>query len=367
MGRWLASLSDTFRDVSALPDSYQRLEGQTEAVVKNCTVSIELDDDEDGHRADDLLGGYVRMSASDEVRSGRLFVVAEWRSDGSETYETCEVARQAIPFEGLETGEESLYSFTLDLPPGPYTYSGEEIQLGWVVRVEVDAPEERGDTVEEPFVLRPGASSDYNPGRSSIRELLGVKDEHKIHLRFFPLPLLLGTAGVAILVSAATQASGVQYGQVCLSSMFILPSLLIGYFMARKWRGDSAMGDRELELSESVLEAGDTLSWKIPVPTDDDIESAKVEMLGREYVREVPESGSKSRTLRTEVHRRMRDGLEHADSEDGWLSGEFDVPETTAYSMDLGERQRVRWVVVARIDFVGFGTWRESRNIVVRP
>ena len=124
-------------------------------------LTIELDRNSARCRSGRAISGRVTRQNGEDGAVSEVKVGCRWRMQGN--------VQGEYPAEEVE----GLGAFSIEPPPGPYSYEGEKLEVEWEVYAEAtDEGSLLGSTLEaaEPFEWRAGRVDDYRPGAIPVEE-----------------------------------------------------------------------------------------------------------------------------------------------------------------------------------------------------
>jgi len=101
------------------------------------------------------LEGLVQIMPAENIRAKRVIVRVGWHSEGRGDQDKAMVGELQIAQGNLTANTPISQSFSLDLPPQPWSYTGFYVNIVWDVRVTIDVP--LGSDVEalQRFIVAP--------------------------------------------------------------------------------------------------------------------------------------------------------------------------------------------------------------------
>lgn len=336
--------------------------------MASCDVDVELDRDDHVYTPDETLSGRVIVEAEDDVECEALVLKRMWEARalgdekrGVETVETL--------FSGTwRAGETREYPFEVPLAPGPYTYEGENLDVGWVLRAraEIGFVDTWGDAG---FALEPGASDEYVPGDEEAFREAREKGGASVSWGWVVLGAMLLALGILLAVGSGLEGN-LQPGTLAAFVALGALGLGVAYKGTRTYLAEKRLGDVRVRVSPREVEPGDEVTCRVRLPEEAEgtLSGLQLELAGREIA---GKGGSKARNRVTELHGEtvVPDGVEGLELERGRaeeFSARFRIPESAPYSF-YAPHNRVEWTITARIAPRSRPTWTREEHLVVRP
>jgi hypothetical protein len=343
---------------------------------RDASVEVELDaDDPVVLTPSDTVTGTVHVDVHQDVTCGGLTVKSRWEARGRGEEDTG-IAEETMLFQGAwGAGDSRTYSFELTLPPGPYTYRGEQLDIRWVVEADADLTMlvSSGDTAE--FVLEPGGAEEYLDGTGqqtpSARSDSPLLEPKQIVALIVGLPLLI--SGIALLIAppAMDGYKARAVGVIC----GIFGALGIGLTgwalrnaLAMVW-----IGNMDLSVPSREVAPGEKLTGRLTIePTAGGVTIDRVTFRLHGYEEITKSTGSSGAVkLHEPVYSKELTPAEttslsleaHTEST---YEVEFELPETDAYSFEAFDTS-LHWELEAHVEAAHWLDWKQTVPLVLRP
>lgn len=341
-----------------------------------CDLQVELE--ENALESTDTVRGTVSVEVADEVRCDGLVLERRFETDGSGDTDTGGFARETL-FEGTwKPGETYEYPFEMELPPGPYSYRGDEFDLEWLVEARADIPWALDPSDTADFHLSPGGEPEYEAGQIETGEDVDEDAPVQSGQGFMRYAGGMTMPGGLFILGLAVLGTGPE--EYFLMGFLGVAGLLMtvgGYWAfsmgTRNRRAKSVIGDVEFDVSPLQVTPGDTLHCEIRLtpPNEAEMEEIYFRLVNRECSTESTHNSSST------FHRSILDSFETtvAESEENTtlepgrestFETTFEIPSYAEYSVDTGKNE-VEWAVGASVRLPGVPNWSGTLPIVVRP
>ncbi|MFP4599148.1 MAG: hypothetical protein ACLFVJ_12895 [Persicimonas sp.] len=342
--------------------------------MSDCLVRIDLDDDDRGFKPGDKIVGAVHVECDADRACEQLRVRRQWRASGRARPQTGG-DDDIVLFEGKwNAGQSYEYPFIFHVPPGPYSYSGELIEVAWqlVAHAELDDGEQiesvRGFVVEaagdeDDFIIGE-SSADPDGGRqaglSAAQAVLGGLSVG-----------LMVVAGLLLLYpNVAARAGANMWTLLGGVGSWGLAGWLVHNLLQRR----GSINDDEMLApcdSEYHVEPGDYVSFAVELQPNfkTSPKSVSAVLKGYEKVRLGDEDSQHS-----DVHRFFEEPIPIEPTEEGSLTNgqrssfrvRFRVPEDAPFSFHCSDSSVV-WSIEVHVDVGSWPNWSREFPLIVRP
>lgn len=346
--------------------------------MSDCTVRIELDDDDRGYKPGDKVVGAVHVECDEDRSCEQLCVRRQWRASGRARPQTGG-DDEIVLFEGEWKADQSYeYPFIFHVPPGPYSYTGELIEVAWqlVARAQLEDRDGDGQRVEDTrgFVVEPaGDEDDFIIGESSADHDGGRQTG------LSAAQAVVGGLGVGLLVMAGLW---LFYPNVAALPGANIWTLLggVGSWGLAGWlvhgllerRGDDA--DNEMLTpcdSDYHVEPGDYVSFAVELQPNFKTSPKSVSAVLKGYEKVRLGDGD---SQHSDVHRFFEEPIPIEPTEEGSLTNgqrssfrvRFRVPEDAPFSFHCKDSSVV-WSIEVHVDVGSWPNWSREFPLIVRP
>ncbi len=344
--------------------------------MSSCELKVDLG--RQTYRSGERIAGSVVVRTDADVRSKRLWVELEWRTRGRGN-----VAKQTVDSATLceaidwSAGHEYRYPFELTAPPGPLSYEGHLLQVGWHVRARADVPWAIDPKAAESFHLEAGDGESYalGPDADPVPTREGAATARATPTWVMGLVSLIASAmlvGGFVLLSSlrgdpllgSSIPTGIAGAVLTIAGL----AFLIG--IVRKAMTQGKIGTPEVRISPGTVHAGEELSVDVTVRPRSSvtIDAIDATLTCEEVV--VSGSGTNKTT-----HHHVVSKLAQTMS-GGGRTLEIGQTETFATRFRLADdspatfvapSNSLRWSVHLRARIPGWPDWFESYPIAVLP
>ena len=123
--------------------------------MPRCELSIHLEREDARFRPGEVIAGHVEARVDAVCRCDALTVTFGWQTSGKGKVEAHEEPPARI-FKGeWSEGEVARHPFSFTAPPGPLTYRGHIVRIGWSLRARADIPWAVDPKAEVEVILEP--------------------------------------------------------------------------------------------------------------------------------------------------------------------------------------------------------------------
>ena len=366
--------------------------------MAKCDLTLRLDDDRTSFRGGGTVRGTLEVRTDEEVQCKGLTVECMWQTHGKGTSVHGEPETQLL-FEGtLPAGSVQRYPFSFQLPHGPFTYHGHDLNVGWFIKARADIPwaldpkaelelEMVPDPEAEPRWADQIPSAELLPDalRAVVQEDAAAPDPAAaaggkalgkaigiscLALLAVPLLGLLGIAvyqGVRLARGEAEVVEALIWIGVAVLIVGGLSGRLVGVVRNRVAR--KKLGDVSFDVTPLTARRGDTLSARLQCRPQESaqVNRAVVRLEAKERV--VRGSGTDRKTYRhTAYEWESEIPVTHSLSAGMpfHLSHEIPIPADAPPSF-MARDNHLIWTVGLRLDIARWPDWNGEVAILVHP
>lgn len=328
---------------------------------------------------DQLIEGFVGVTVNRSCRCRALTVTLEWYTHGRGNRKTGAV-QTVVVFDGdLVAGEKGLYPFTLTVPPGPFSYEGTVVSLGWRVRANADLPWAFDPKTETTIVVVPGVeplhSVDHGPASLSRRGSNGLGDVATLvvgSLFIFVPALIVGPLSLGFLLACVGQPGLANLFPAVITAGMGTIFTYVGYRVVRpafiRIMARRRISVFEITVSDTVS-PGETVDVRLEITPRSDLlaEEVRVEL----RLAEVAVSGSGTKK-KTHSHKETLASvvLNHAGTLQArrpvTFSGTLTIPDAVGLSF-AAIQNSVSYQLVGVVDCPGVFDPEQSVHVKVVP
>lgn len=315
-------------------------------------IRIEFDGGDRVFRTGEPIAGAVVVEVDDGSRCEYVVLRASWRTHGKGTVAKGRHGALTL-HEGPIPAGVTRFPFRFEAPDGPFTYRGHLLNVDHYLEARIEIPWGLDPSVEEDFVLVPGAVPAPPPDPD---EAVGPALEPRPDPR---LPAVIG-AFLTFIGVLTFPFPGV---------LLLLAGAGLLYVGMRQKAAASRVGDVVVIVEPRVVAPGGEVRVAVGLfpPKEVTVNAVTAMLRGAEV--SVSGSGSDRKTHRHVAHRDERPLFGG-----GTLPGGMErVLETTFIVPSLGmwtfsaERNRVLWDVKVSVDIPSWPDWTSTTPIVVWP
>lgn len=401
-------------------------------LTEDLSLSVRFDRDDPHYRSGESVTGTVLVEVEEDCRCNELSVRLNWYADPSpkevvlgsggarvtrDDMSANVLARdleEVVFSEGeWRAGETHEFEFSVDVPPGPYSYDGEIIEVGWELVVDADIPWNVDSSIRRELRVEPGGAEDHlytdlgsiighagfddSDAPEHVRKWLeeegaGVAEEARTKMNHGCQVVFAVIAIVAVGIPLLYFGLQTGIGELIRDEPYSVDTLVISagalaigggctafagwriYSILEAWLAEAALGEIELTLDSDTVHPGETIRAEIDVHPERDatVTGVAFELVGRELI---TESHRTDDDRQKETHsavvfeetNRPAANLERELAEGGrsTYSQEFRIPDDAPYSLQLG-KVRLLWQVRARLSTADGWDWEDTGTLVVR-
>ena len=339
-------------------------------MFNNCDIQIELDGNEPSHRAGDTLTGTVHVSVTDDCQCDDLLLTLEWFTHGRGNTTTQVVHQQSL-FQGEWTaGDQHQYEFEVELPPGPYTYHGNYLNVDWRLRAHADIPWAKDPSAEQELLLEPsGTEDDFRAGDPDVAEdaLAPTDDDQAISWSGVIFGIIFLGVGLPFLYQSI-------FSMQVVMGLFSIPFLAAGGFLVyrslRNALAERRLGNVDVAMNATEARPGERLRCRVSMEPTGTIELNEITVRLHGHERVVSGHGTNKTTYTHTVHDETTSirASQQATIHGAFRTFEADValPDSAPFSFHA-DANELKWEVEVHVDVPQWPDWSHTETLTVRP
>ncbi|MBI4639148.1 MAG: hypothetical protein HY731_00530 [Candidatus Tectomicrobia bacterium] len=240
--------------------------------MSSCDLQLVFDRADRTYRFGEDVSGTVLLDAHTELECRNVVLTYQWRTHGrGNTASGKEESLLLSDQRHFREGTHEEYRFTLTVPPGPMTYHGHSLNVGWYVKARADIPWGIDAKDEQEFILLAGdttkkvvlgdeLASEENLASlpESVTWIARARDLRKDP--FFRISIIIA------FVTAVAASIFVDYWSD-FWSFFTFPVTLFAVFFGIKILRDrmvrQKLGDVDVHVEPSSVHPGDHVSCRV--------------------------------------------------------------------------------------------------------
>lgn len=362
----------------------------------SCDLTLHLENGKVDYLGGETVRGEVEVRTDRDIECKGLVVECLWQTHGKGNTDRGTPISAEV-FQGVwPAGTVARYPFALELPHGPFTYHGQLLNVGWLVRTRADVPWKLDPKAELDVTLRPSPDAEPQPHAAVARpELLpeglrqrlggaavGESAPPQLTSRtmafgigcvvlFFTPFLAVPAVGVWKLIGAIRGAGSfadavpwLLFGVGVLVFIGVAASKLIRNKLAAK-----KLGDVVFEVEPTVAKRGDTVRVRAFCQPRQQAELSRAVLKLEAGEKVVRGSGTNKKTYRHAIHteevelatgRQLNAGLPFH------LDHAFTLPADAAPSFMASDNE-LRWTVSLHLEVARWPDWQQDQVLVVHP
>ena len=324
--------------------------------MSKCELTINFERDDRQYSTGERVTGTVMVQVNQDVNCQALKVSGLWRTHGRGNRAQGEYDSQILASGQWRSGQMYEFPFQIAVPDYPLTYRGNFLNVDHYVSVRVDVPWAFDPKAEEEFLLLPAANRHYAAALPAAQPGAAANAGNPV------VATIIGIVFVVIGLISAIFTCGI-------SLIFAAIGLAILGFGLRRTLAEQRLGMVEV----SGLPIVCTPNTKVPFEINftpkksGKINGINVQILGDEVC--VSGSGSNRRTHTHNLWKQpvlLQAPQELRAGEPVRIRATIDVPETTAYSVDLSDNKIV-WKARIQIDIPKWPDWVKEELLHIIP
>ncbi len=318
--------------------------------MSKCDLHVEFDREDRRFKAGETVSGTVHLTANREMNHKGVMVEVYWKTHGRGNTDKGEVSTYMLYDQPIAAGERFSWPFSFAAPSGPTTYHGHYVNLDHYVNARVDIAWAFDPMKEEEFILLP------SPQPVAVEASLANPSAG------FRLSGGIGIVAVVVLLVMSL----VMFP--C-SLVFLPIAAGVAFFAIRNTIAERKLGNVELDWGHSHAVPGQSLplGLKMTPKSSGKLNGVTAKLIGKEVC--VSGSGTNRSTHTHKFHEHettLQGAIEYGVGQPLVLASDVPMPETGAYTFDVGDNQVV-WELQVRIDIPMWPDWNQTRTIVVVP
>lgn len=326
--------------------------------MSKCDIQIMFDRPERQFRSGELVTGKVNVRVNKDVNCRGLLISGYWKTHGRGNRDDGNYDETNVFSGEMQAGQSYEFPFEITAPSGPLTYRGKLINVDHYVRVRVDIPWAIDPKQEDEFILLPSPADGITAGPSALATRLGGNKSASAGSNSAARLIGLGVSVILLVVFTRVFLPHNVLGILVLG----IGSLVLAGIAFRRLRNvlaERRLGQVDLTLESALVAPGQKLPVNLSfTPTKNGtVREVTASLTGKEIA--VSGSGTDKTTHRHTLHEQKvtLDGPTKFTVKTPVLfSGVVQVPETNAYSFNVGENQ-VNWSLAVRIDIPMWPDW----------
>lgn len=335
----------------------------------NCSVQIEVDNQSTTLSADDTIEGRVVIYVSDDVTCNGLVLTMGWETHGRGNHDGAS-AHQVTLFAGEWNADETYeYEFELKLPPGPFTYRGEYLNVDWKLEATADIPWafDPSDTYE--FNLEPGRASDVFVGTEPPDAHLDDQSDDDSTVSLFALGFGIAFIAMGGLLAALFALEGSTYGML-VGALFAGLGIWGTFYSLKNYFAEKKLGDVDVDVSTHRVSPGETISGEVTLRPREKVSLNEVLVTLHALEKVISGHGTDRSTYTHSVH--VAQFIEDDSAETDLTTGRtsfpfsFTIPEDAPYTFIASDNELI-WRLEYHIDVPSWPDWEYQEKIVVTP
>ena len=340
-------------------------------MINNCDLEVELKDRNQTYNPGDTVSGTVHVEVSKDCRCDALNLSLEWFTHGRGNARSEIVDLQSL-FQGDWTaGEHHAYDFETTVPPGPYTYHGNYLNVDWRVKAHADIPWALDPTAERELTLEPtGTEETFRPGEEHKAEtvLAATDNDQTISWSDALIGSISLISGLGLI--AFLRSTDQFLGALLLAVPFIGVGGLFVYLSVRNYFAEQRLGDVDVHLDPGDASPGETVRCRVEMepPSTVTLNEVTVRLHGHEKV--VSGSGTNETTYTHTVHDEettiSRSKQATIRSGRRTFRTSLALPSSAPFSFYARDNQ-MRWDVEVHVDVPNWPDWVHTDLVTVRP
>jgi len=335
----------------------------------DCSIRIEVDDQSATYTSDDTLTGRVVVDVSDDVTCDGLMLKMGWETHGLGNHDSATAYQETLFAGEWKAGETCEYAFEFQLPPGPFTYRGEYLNVDWKLEATADIPWALDPSETYEFNLEPGDIDDIVIGTGAVDDHLAEQadDGSTVSTPALGCGILLTTMGLA--VAGLFFLEGSTYGML-MGALFTALGAWATYSSLSNYFAEKKLGDVDAEVSTHRVSPGETLSGEIAMRPRERLSLNEVTATLHALEKVVSGHGTDRTTHTHSVHvgQFVVDDSAETTLETGRTTFPFSftIPEDAPYTFIASDNELI-WRLEYHVDVPSWPDWEHKEPILVTP
>ncbi len=344
-----------------------------------CDLSIELEEPRAVFYAGQPIKGKVVVQVLKDCRCKALTLVLGWRTQGkgNEAHGGGPRPTKTILGQGeWKAGQRLEFFFSIIAPPGPVSYRGHYINIGWFIQARADVPWAIDPKAVVPMVLlaSPGQQSHYLGPFFAAEQLQSSRStvRGKSLITSGVVLTILGVLSVAWALWASRMPHSAHVGPAvyAVPGAMLLLGLILFFVGFTQRHFDKRLGPPSVTLLPNPAAPGGPLTIQVLLRPDREITllGAKATITGKETASSG--SGSTRKTYSHIFHQQtfaLNDAKgKVARKEERLLTWQFVLPAESPPTFSASDN-RVEWSVQVSVEIHRWPDWSGKKVLVVTP
>lgn len=340
--------------------------------MTSCNLQLELDQPQKKFLPGETVAGTLTVDVTDDCTCNALTVKRLWKTHGKGTQnEGGEQLQVFAEDERWSSGEVFEYEFSFDVPPGPYTYRGDLINVDWYIRAEADIAWGLDSDVEQDFLVVPASADEFVVGTKDVPVTEPTAQLEWGKIGFGAFFAMIGSVPMWFALSSVLEGGSVGGAAMALlfGGIFLAVGGYVVYTGVRNYLAEKKLGTVDVSISDSVATPGQTLTYNVEMSPRDDVEVNEISMIlrGKEWVKY--RHGTDTKTQENKIFGDERIAAQNKAYTAGSqlaISEDLDLPDSAPFSFEA-ERNRIRWIAEFHVDVADWPDWKDQLYLTVRP
>lgn len=339
-------------------------------MLNNCDIRIELDDPHRTYEAGDTITGTVHVEVNKDCQCDDLLLLLEWHTHGRGNTVEHRVGQQSLFRGEWAAREHHEYDFETTLPPGPYTYHGEYLNVDWRLSATADIPWAMDPSAEQELLLEPSGTEDrFQLGDKDVAEraLSSGDDDQAISWGGLVFGGIFLVVGLFIFYQAVISRAWVMGG---FSMLFMAPGGFFVYHSIRNALAQRRLGTVDVAMDATEASPGERLRCRVSMEPPGTVDLNEITVRLHGYERVVSGHGTSKTTYTQTVHDETTtiQSSKQATIRGGIRTFKADVPipDSAPFSFHASYNE-LKWDVEVHIDVPNWPDWSHTEPLTVRP
>ncbi|HKL87759.1 MAG TPA: hypothetical protein VJ884_02065 [Salinibacter sp.] len=339
-------------------------------MLNNCDIRVELDENDRTYQAGDTVTGTVHVEVNNDCQCDDLILALEWHTHGRGNTVEHRVGQQSLFRGEWAAGEHHQYDVEMELPPGPYTYHGEYLNVDWRLTAEADIPWAMDPSAEQELLLEPSGTEDhFQAGDEDVVERASASgdDDQAISWGGVVFGIIFLGMGLPFLYYSL---SSMQMMMGLFSAPFVAVGGFLVYRSVRNALAERRLGSVNVQLDPAETHPGERMRCRVSMepPSTVDLNEITVRLHG--YERVVSGHGTNKTTYTHTVH---DETTSIRASQQATIHGAFrtfeaetSLPDSAPFSFHADDNE-LKWEVEIHVDVPNWPDWSHTEPLTVRP
>ncbi|MEM1347382.1 MAG: hypothetical protein AAGI01_02425 [Myxococcota bacterium] len=323
------------------------------------TLHVRFDRPERVYYPGDVITGKVELHADKDFTCTSLSCDLMWYAHGVGNTRENSVESKELASGHVAAGTHE-YPFSFELPPGPYTWRGETINLDWGVKATADIPWARDPSDRADFVLAVGPVAAPPEPMHAQDALMTENGVGGVIIGVVALLFGVGMIGVAFV----GEGDAFCCGLISLIAGFVFFTMGMHRFMAARM-----VGEVRFSCEPWPLHPGQTLTHMVTFTPQMSmrLSSMKATLTGKEIA--IQGYGTDKTTYTHTFYEREVQLCGQGSLPSGQEAvfvGVFELPEDAPYSFQCADNRFV-WEINTHMDIPMWPDWDDTHALEVSP